>query len=134
MSEQYVSKEDFAQVTMTMGEIQEVTLRVDERVNILLERQSNSDAALAEIRNVLNSVVSRVTILESRNENETRILVDKSREKIHEIEKQLQIVMLNNSSNETRWRTIFDFVGKIIWIATAAYVLYKLGFNPPQIS
>ena len=134
MSEQYVSKEDFAQMTETMGEIQEVTLRVDERVNILLERQSVADATIHEIRNVINSLVSRVAILESRNENKTRALVDKSRDKIHEIEKQIQLLFLSNNNNEAKWKTIFDFVGKVLWIIVAAYVLYKLGYNPPPIS
>jgi archaellum component FlaC len=134
MSEQYVSREDFAQVTDTMGAIKETTARVDERVRTLLERQAKSDANLHEIRNIINGVVSRVTILESRNENEIKIAVEKSRERIFEIEKQIQILYLKDSGQDNRWKTVFDVVGKIIWITAAAYILYKLGFNPPPIS
>lgn len=134
MSEQYVTREDFAQVTEAMGSLQETTLRVDERVKILLERQSKSDMNINEIRNTMNSLVNRVSILESRNETELKSTVEKSREKIHELEKQIQALVLKESGHENRWKVIFDFASKIIWIVTAAYVLYKLGFNPPPIS
>jgi chromosome segregation ATPase len=134
MSEQYVTREDFAQVTEAMSAIQNTATRVDERVKILLERQSKSDANIHDIRNTINGLVSRVTILESRNENDLKIVVEKSREKIYDIERQLQTLTMKETTHETRWKTIFDFVGKVLWIATAAYVLYKLGFNPPPIN
>ncbi len=138
MSDQYVSREDFAQVTLTIDAIQEITTRVDERVKILLEKQLTSDSHMHDIRNILNAVVNRVNLveirLESKNDAEVKKLVETNREKVYEIEKQVQTLMMKESGHEKRWNKVFDFVGKIIWIITTAYILYKLGFNPPPIS
>jgi hypothetical protein len=134
MSEQYVPKSDLAHVTEAMGVIQETALRMDERVKVLLERQAKSEIHLHEIRETINSLVSRVSVLESKNESDLKITVEKSRDRIFEIEKQIHTLILKESTHDNRWKVIFDWVGKILWVATAAYLLYRLGYNPPPIS
>jgi hypothetical protein len=117
-----------------MGVIQETALRMDERVKVLLERQAKSEIHLHEIRETINSLVSRVSVLESKNESDLKITVEKSRDRIFEIEKQIHTLILKESTHDNRWKVIFDWVGKILWVATAAYLLYRLGYNPPPIS
>lgn len=130
----YVLREDFSHVCDVMRSLQETALRVDERVKIILERQSQSDTNIQENRNLLNAMISRVTILESRNETELKIIVEKNRERLFDLEKQVQALSFRESSHDTRWKVVIDVVSKILWTVTAAYVLYKLGFNPPPIS
>ncbi len=134
MSDQYVTRADFAQVTDAMSAIQETTTRVDERVRTLLERQTKSDANIYEIRDTINSLVNRVTILESRDATEIKTIVERSREKIVEMEKQIAVIALKESNHDAKWKVILDFIGKVAWVSVAAYLLYKLGFNPPPLS
>lgn len=134
MTEHYVTRDDFVKVTDTMSSIQETTLRVDERVKVLLERQGKSDININEIRDNISNLVNRVSILESKDATEMKTQVDKNREKISAIENQLNILTLKESHHDGRWKIIFDYVGKVIWIIVSAYILWRLGLNAAPIS
>src|SRR4051812_16574761 len=94
------------QVGESMQSLQEITSRVDERVRALLLRQTDFDEKIHEIRTIMTDIVSRVAVLESRNDNDLHALVHSNRDRLFEIEKQIHIWSIKESGKETKWKHI----------------------------
>jgi len=65
-----------------------------------------------------------VKILENKN-------IDKLNDNIHELEIRIKTVEISQKDHDQNWKSIFNFVVQIIWVTMAAYILLKLGLQPP---
>lgn len=78
----------------------------------------------SESDNQLFSLHTRISILESHNINKIREDINSLNMKVHSLE------IAQNEQNQN-WKTIINFVVQVIWVVMAAYILLKLGLQPP---
>jgi chorismate-pyruvate lyase len=123
-------------LTQTSDNVQklfEVNTRIDERVKAIQTKQVEQDTRLETLNKLYNETVQRVIILESRNNTAVYAEVTSHGEKLNEIDKRLMSLEHTSKGNEGRWATIWGFAIQLCWIVMAAFVLYKLGLNPPNV-
>jgi hypothetical protein len=98
------------------------------------------DDPVIPIKMSINSMVDLVTRIDER------VLALKAEqlvytERLNYLEKtgassvnfRLQALESNYSKQELRWKGIFTFVMQLVWVVLAAYLLYKLGIQSPQV-
>jgi hypothetical protein len=119
-------------IELTLQKIYDLFSRLDERMKIIVEKNNNNEEKINDFRDQFNE-----TILQIRRELLT-ISAEESFEKIKELEKrqnsfESEITKLkeNNDIKKRNWVSAFDFVSRIIWTIITAYLLYKLGLQPP---
>ncbi len=70
-----------------------------------------------------SNVEVRIKILESEFNNISN--------KFTEIDKRLRMFEFNHDNRKERWNLAVNFVIQLIWVAMAAFLLSKLGLQPP---
>ena len=132
MSDNHVQgPEVFSQVNDGMKSVIDMTSRIDERVKIIMEKQIESDRRLLTMMDHLNSLSARVTILESRDGAKLEAIIEANRQKVAELEKQVEILQLHQTSNGERWKNIFNTGLQVITAVAVGYILWKMGLPSP---
>ena len=67
---------------------------------------------------------ARLKILESED-------MQKIKHEIHALENSIHKLELHHDDRKQRINTIFNFIIQLIWVAMAAWLLTKLGLQPP---
>jgi len=150
-SEKYISYD--REVSNSIKSLFDLTTRIDERVEQLMANHAIYNKKLESCsdkcnqksesyNNKINELLTKVTILEkTTNHSDDIDDIDKeinnllikinSLELNHlEIKKTLEA---NNAKVERRWGTIVNFVLQLLWVVIAAYLLYKLGIQAPNV-
>lgn len=121
------------QASENIQKLFDLSTRIDERVKAIQAKQTEQDARLENLTKAQNEIAQRVIVLESRNNTAIYAEVSTHGEKLNAIDKRLMQLETTSKGNEGRWSTIWGFAIQLLWIVMAAYVLFKLGLNPPNV-
>jgi len=130
----------FREVTQSIKAVFDLTARVDERVKMLVEKQTQIDSKIEALALQHTDLVTKVGILESRNEKEfkdqlTRFEDDikEASDDLKEFDQRLYHVERSTSTSENRWKSVYQFIRDTIWVVIVCYLLYKLNLTPPPL-
>jgi len=130
LGEQY-----YNQVSESIKSVFELSTRIDERVQLMMKKQEDLDRKIELQITHGNSLSNRISLLESNDSRKdmesVREAIDELQESIHKLELQVQEVQGESGRSEDRWKGIFSFIGQIVWVLLAAYMLYRLGLQGP---
>jgi SMC interacting uncharacterized protein involved in chromosome segregation len=111
MTEKPESKGNSVDVRKSIDSIFELTTRVDERVQGIVKQQLTLEAQVDRQFDIISA----------------------ARENVHELELRLSNLEKSSTNQEQRWKTFFSFGIQLIWVILAAYLLYKLGIQSPDV-
>ncbi len=142
--------EQYNQVTNSIKSVFDLTSRIDERVKMLVERQNDADERYDKVLELLQQLVNRVTILESKdvsnvktdlNEINKRIAIMESsgakhdiediKQKIHTLDLRVEAINMRTVNQEGRWAKLFDLVFKLTIMLIGGYLLFRFGWQAP---
>lgn len=142
----------YAQVTESIQGLLDLTSRVDERVKLMMQKQEVLEDKIDHLLANYNELNTKVSILESRESPETlqkeikdlkeelhtvqlkvHSMEGESEKPIHAIELRLQKLEDANNRSENIWTKIIDNTFKLGFIILAAYLLYRMGIQAPNI-
>lgn len=96
---------------------------VAESVTKLQEKCRNLSKRLADRENHETDLETRLRVLESV---ESRLEAA-----ISDIDKRLRTFELSHDKRKENWNMAVNFVIQLVWVAMAAFMLAKLGLQPP---
>ena len=128
----------------------DLTSRIDERVNMLIEKQKKIEEQIEKALEIQQTIINRLSILESKdlhhiqddfhklsekvavivNENTYEDIVD-LRNRTQSVEVKLENINMRVGHHDNRWGQIFDAVWKVALMCIAGYILFKLGIQAP---
>jgi len=128
-------------VTESLSALFELTARIEERIKMISEKQSEYDAKIEKFVDSQAKFVERIVSLESKNgdsfredmgdlHDEYRDFTDEIYEKMHLMEINMSTLQRATNSQEGRWQYVFDVIVKIGVVIASAIIVYKLGFQP----
>ena len=130
----------FREVTQSIKAVFDLTARVDERVKMLVEKQSQIDSKIEGLSLHHTDLVAKVSVLESRNEKEFKDQIDRfetsvkeAEDTLKELDQRLYHVEKSSHTSENRWKNVYLFVRDTAWVLLVCYLLYKLNLNLPPI-
>jgi chromosome segregation ATPase len=117
--------EFYFQMTESFQSLFDLTSRMDERLRVLDKEQQQNEEDLKEHIKATQSLHSDVRLLTSKIED-----LIKHRDTM-KLDSRVQTLEHSSNDTEGRWKVIVNFALQLIWVATAAYMLYKLGLQAP---
>jgi hypothetical protein len=122
------------QVNNSIKSIIELTTRIDERVQAIMKKQDLLESKSNNQSDTLHTLNTDLVLLESISGKVLQEEVKKISNDIINIKSRLENVENKTNVQENKWKTVVDFILKIIWILITAYLLIKLGLQAPAIS
>jgi hypothetical protein len=77
-----------------------------------------------DVEEKCQNLETMIKILENKN-------IDKLCDEIHKLEIRLKTVEIAQGGHEEKWKNIINFAVQVVWVVMAAYILLKLGLQPP---
>ena len=108
--------------------LKSVLSRIDERVNLIMAKQSEMEKKLEDI----HELKSQLRLVESAKDDLEKE-VSSLQSTVHTMELGLQQVTIQTEGHEGKWKTIVSFAVQIAWVILAAYLLLKLGIQAPAV-
>jgi hypothetical protein len=121
------------QVNNSIESIIELTTRIDERVQAIMKKQDLLESKSNNQSDTLHTLNTDLLLLESISGKVLQEEVKKISNDIINIKSRLENVENKTNVQENKWKTVVDFILKIIWILITAYLLIKLGLQVPAI-
>lgn len=119
-------------IESTLQKIYDLFSRLDERVKIIVEKNNDNEDKIEELRDELNESLMefRKELLEVDGEEifDRIKLIEKTQ---YNFDNELTRFQNTHESKKKTWTNLFDFLSRIIWTIITAYLLYKLGLQPP---
>ncbi len=128
-SQHYLTPEFFSQVSESIKSVFDITSRIDERVKIIMEKQTDVDRRLGQAIDHINNISSRVSVLESRDERAIKDNIERSAARLSELEKQFEIMKLHQAGSEGKWKQVITFGAQIVLAVVTAYIAFSLGLS-----
>lgn len=122
------------QVNNSIKSIIELTTRIDERVQAIMKKQDLLESKSNNQSDTLHTLNTDLLLLESISGKVLQEEVKKISNDIINIKSRLKNLENETNVQENKWKTVVDFILKIIWILIVAYLLIKLGLQAPAIS
>ena len=130
----------YKEIIHSIQAVLELTARVDERVKLLMDKQTHIDAKLESLSMSQMNLFTKVSVLETKDGKELKnALVSLDNEvkeaikEIHAIDMRLHGVEQVATRTENKWQMVFDFVYKTVWVILVCYLLVKLNLQPPPL-
>ena len=130
----------YKEVIHSIQAVFELTARVDERVKLLMDKQTQIDAKLESLSVSQMNLFTKVSVLETKDGEELKnALVSLDNEvkgvtkELHAIDMRLHGVEQVATRTENKWQMVFDFVYKTVWVVLVCYLLFKLNLQPPPL-
>lgn len=137
-----------------------ITSRVDERVKMIIDSQNQIGQRLEHFIDEHNELASKVYVLESKNGGKSHDLIIKLDDRLDVLASKLEIIEHVGSKKNTeeivkhedaigemlhrlkgleehknniseKVKTVFNHIVQGVFFVAIAYILYKLGLNPP---
>jgi hypothetical protein len=137
-----------------------ITSRVDERVKMIADSQNQIGQRLEHFIDEHNELASKVYVIEAKNGSKAYELISKLDDRLDILASKLEIIELIGSKKHTeeiadhedtiidilhrtknleehksnisdKIKTVFNHVVQGVFFIAIAYILYKLGINPP---
>lgn len=126
-----INNTEMDELKATVKNLVDITTRIDERMLIVKDKQESLSRKVDENNTNLNEISRQVSVLEAIDFSDDIKLIN---QKLQDLTIRLEMLSMNTRSQENRWSVLFDLGLRIVWVIIAAYVLYKLGYQPPAIS
>lgn len=130
----------YKEIIHSIQAVFELTARVDERVKLLMDKQTQIDAKLESLSVSQMNLSTKVSVLETKDGKELRNAlvsldneVKEATKEIHAIDMRLHGVEQVATRTENKWQMVFDFVYKTVWVVLVCYLLFKLNLQPPPL-
>jgi hypothetical protein len=142
----------YAQVTESIQGLLDLTSRVDERVKLMMQKQEVVEGKIDNLLIGYNELKTKVSVLESRETPEElgsninnlkddvhnmqlkmQIIEAEHEKPIHAIELRLQKLEDGAIRSQNVWSKLIDNAFKLGFVILAAYLLYKLGIQAPNV-
>ena len=130
----------YKEIIHSIQAVFELTARVDERVKLLMDKQTHIDAKLESLSMSQMNLFTKVSVLETKDGKELKnALVSLDNEvkeaikEMHAIDMRLHGVEQVATRTENKWQMVFDFVYKTVWVILVCYLLVKLNLQPPPL-
>lgn len=127
----------FGQVSESIQLVFDLTSRIDERVKMLIQKQTDLEGKFDRLLDSHQIQMSRLSILEHNSgQNDSKkdhenTKIEELKTKMQNIEIKMEMAALKSGASDSRWLQIFDAFWKIVLMVTAGYILYKLGLPTP---
>lgn len=138
------------EITSTVKALSELCVRIDERVKSLVldqaENASQFDDVREEVsklssdmRHDINDISQRIAVLETKTSKlvsaakQNKESIEQNTERNREIVTRLAALEGSSKTQEGRWKVIFDFIWKTIWVLFVAYLLWRLNLQDVAI-
>lgn len=121
----------YIQVSESIKSIYELTARVDERQQLMMAKVEQLETKLDNIFKEYKGLDGRVLVIESKGNGPVDLA--QVREELHKQDVRLHDLEISSKGQEGRWRNVFSFITNLVWVVLAAYILYKLGIQAPDI-
>lgn len=137
-----------------------ITSRVDERVKMIVDSQNQIGKRLEHFIDEHNELASKVYVIEAKNGSKAYELINKLDDRLDILASKVEIIELIGSKKHTgeisehedalidmlhrvkdleehksniseKVKTVFNHIMQGIFFIAIAYILYKLGLNPP---
>jgi CRISPR/Cas system CSM-associated protein Csm2 small subunit len=95
-----------------------------EEINKCIDKSKLLLKKIKDIEEKCQNLETMIRILENKN-------VDKLYDEVHKLEIRLRTVEIAQGGHEEKWKNIINFAVQVIWVVMAAYILLKLGLQPP---
>jgi archaellum component FlaC len=120
----------YVQLSESVKLVFDLTSRIDERVKILMEKQNELDRNFQRIMDGLSSLSTRVSIVESKSNEDLKEQVEELEKRVHDLEMKNEVLNVFKSGTENRWNHIIDAAWKVIVGIAVAYIVFKTGIKP----
>lgn len=128
LGNQYLS-----QVSDSLHSVVQLTSRIDERVQHIVEKQKEQDARFSSLMEAQTTLLARIAVLESKNGHAQSEHIEELKTKVHELELVISKLEMRSESMENKWSKVLDFTFKILFVIVSCYVVYKLNIPTPSI-
>lgn len=128
-----ISIQVLSQVSENIQKLSDLSTRIDERVKAIQSKQGEVDDRLADIIKSNTDLMHRLIVLEQTNGATMKFAVDEMSRQINVLDKRMAEIEGISKKQENRWAGIFQFLIQLIWIGLAAWMLFKMGLNPPPV-
>lgn len=118
------------QAPHVMKTVLEVTSRIDERVRIMIDRQTETDRKLSNLLESVTTLAARVQVLEARDIKSVEEGMERAAHRLNEAEKSINILQLQVAGTEWKWKSALSFIGNLALGILIAYASYKFGIQP----
>lgn len=110
-------------MSQEIQDIQESLKRLLDKSKSLFKKVWELDEEAGRSEDFRSDAGVRIKILESE--------MDRISKNMSEMDRRLRIFELNHDNRKERWNMVINFVIQLIWVAMAAFLLTKLGLQPP---
>lgn len=129
-----LSVQILSQTSDNIQKLFDLSTRIDERVKSIQNNQTSLDDRMGAIMQSHNELMQTVAVLKSATHSTTNAEgISECKKEIVELDKRLSTLEHTSQGLESRWSQIFKFAINIIWLIAGAYLLYKLGLQPPAV-
>ena len=136
MTEKKLTEQYINQVTESIQGLFDLTARIDERLKMIAEKQSEQDAKIEKYVDTHTKLVERVVSLESKNGRTMKANIERLEKdvdllerNVHSMELSLNSMKIYTINQESRWKMIFDVAAKILIIVVGAIIVWQLGIR-----
>ena len=123
----------YREVTQSIKAVFDLTARVDERVKMIVDKQTVMERRMEHFTDLQNELTTKVHVLQSLNTDSLKADVNIIEESLDDIKLRLAIVERLGNNTEHKWKLAFDFVYKTVWVVLVCYLLYKLNLQSPPL-
>jgi uncharacterized protein YhaN len=127
-------EEKFREVNDSLKLVFEMTARIDERMKVLIESNSESKDRIEKLYENQMTLINRIAILE--NKNSTELITDLKNDvniidgKIEHLSERLIHVEKEMAQTTNKWSSVVDFIFKVGVVVIGSIILWKLGLKP----
>ncbi len=114
------------QVAESIRSLFELTSRIDERVNNIIENHKRFEATFKTISDNQLTFLQRVTALEATNGHDLKKVIEELNERIRRLEIQVQAIEFIAKGSQTKWDRSIEYGMKILVALAAAILAFKL--------
>ena len=107
-----------------IAELKESDLRTIERLKNLIKKNSDFEKEMENLNKSKYEIEARLRVLESED-------IEKIKHEMYRMESVLQKFESRHDDRRQNWNTAINFMVQLAWVSMAAWMLTKLGLQPP---
>jgi hypothetical protein len=124
----------YKEVNDSLKLVFDITSRIDERMKVLIENNSDSKEKIEKLYDQHIILLSRIVVVE--NKNSSQLIVDLKNEvniiesRVEHLSERLIHVEKEMTQTTNKWMAVVDFVFKVGVVVIGSIILWKLGIKP----
>jgi len=123
------------EVANSIKSLFDLTSRMDERVKMMVEKQSQLEDKIDNLSKTQADLTTQVTVLDGGQVGLSKLSssLEEIEDEIVEIDIRLRGAEKTNSSFEKKWSYFLGFIRDTVWVIVVCYLLYKLNLQAPPL-